>query len=417
MLALLAAVAAGVTIGGVIGAIATGDPRYVIAWSFALPISIVAAVFAGLRSASRSFRETGRAGASAAASPAGDPALARVERMQRRTAASGAPSPVDLELTVAPLDRAAYATSLRATVAPSDLDDLQPGSIIVVRRPDAAAPGVVLDLAPQPDWARLRDAERLRSGSERTVPLAADAPRWSDPADGGGTSPGSGTGGGTGGGTGARTGRPASGSGTPPASVAASRSGAPRPWRTALLALVVVAAAVAVLVPAFDSIGRLTRAVASGDLSTAGVVLGDRHREIVDALALETGGTEFVRIGFYADYALASAPSSPGALTIDGYEYRWDRTSHGDPEPIQPEDPAAALFDVDDVDFSRIPEFIDTAQQVAGIADPDSVIVSVERSPVADDSGERRIRVLVLLGAPYEDAAVLIDPATGEPMD
>ncbi|WP_430647548.1 hypothetical protein [Agromyces sp. GXS1127] len=408
MLAFLAAVAAGVTVGGILGAIATGDPRYVIAWSFALPVSIVVAVFAGLRSASRAVRDAGAA-ASVTRPTAGAPALARVERMQRGSVSDGrAPdgrAPVDLELTVAPHDRAAYRTALRATVRQTDLAELQPGSIVVVRRPDDSAAGVVLDLAPTADWARLRDAERLRSGSERTVPLAADAPPWGGSAPDGDPD--------------ARRDAADDGSGRGDPATAptpATAATARRPWRTALLALVAAVTAVVVLVPAFDSIGRLSRAVASGDLSTAGVVLGDRHRDVVDALVRETGGTEFVRIGFYVDYALASAPSSPGALTIDGYEYRYDRTSHGGPEPIQPEDPAAALFDADEVDFTRVPEFIATARDRSGIADPDSVIVSVERSPVADDSGERPVRVLVLLDAPYEDAAVILDPATGEPM-
>ncbi|WP_400996997.1 hypothetical protein [Agromyces sp. GXQ0307] len=394
MLALLAAVAAGVTVGGVLGAIATGDPRYIILWSLALPVAIVAAVFAGLRSAG-AFDPV-RAASAEVGSPAvvGDAALARVERVHRAAGpASGGEGGsrtwtdrtlVDLTLTVAPGDRGAYSTTHRAFVAPAALDELQPGSIIVVRRPDSASADVVLDLDPPAELAARRDAEQLRSGAERTVPLASAAPRWtSEPRT-----------------PEARRGRPA-----------------PRPWRTALLWAVVVVTAVLVVVPAFDSIGRITRALASGDPARAGVVLGDRHEEIVEALARETGGTVFIRIGFYGDYALASAPSAPGALTIDGYEYRYDRTEHGGPDPIQPDDPAADLFDVDAVDFSRVPEYIDSAQADAGIRDPDSVIVLVERSTVADDSGERPVRVLVLLDAPYENASVVIDPETGRPAE
>ncbi|MFB9958895.1 hypothetical protein [Agromyces bracchium] len=384
MLALLAAVAAGVTAGGVLGAIATGDPIYIILWSLALPVAIVAAVFAGLRSAG-AF-DPARAASVAAGSPAvvGDAALARVERVHRAGAPTGDRTEVDLTLTVAPDDRAAYSTTHREFVAQAALDELQPGSIIVVRRPDAASADVVLDLDPPADLAARRDAEQLRSGAERTVPLASEAPRWtSDPR-----APGPQR---------ARSGR--------------------RAWRTAFLGAVVVVTAVLVLVPAFDSIGRLSRALASGDPASAGVVLGDRHQEIVEALARETGGTVFIRIGFYGDYALASAPSAPGALTIDGYEYRYDRTEHGGPDPIQPDDPAAELFDVDQVDFSRVPEFIEAAKEDAGISDPDSVIVLVDRSTVADDSGERPVQVLVLLDAPYENASVVVDPETGRPAE
>ncbi|WP_353814727.1 hypothetical protein [Agromyces sp. SYSU T00266] len=388
MLALLAAVAAGVTVGGVLGAIATGDPRYIILWSFALPVAIVAAVFAGLRSAGAFHPERQPGAAPGSPAPSGAAALARVERVHRAGAPRGDRSEIDLTLTVAPGDRAAYSTMLRAVVSPAALDELQPGSIIVVRRPDAASADVVLDLDPPADLAARRDAEQLRSGTERTVPLASAVSPWvTGPAR----------------------------SSTHPAAARGPRS-ARRTFRTALLWTVVIVTTVAVLVPAFDSIGRLTRALASGDPASAGVVLGDRHQEVVDALARETGGTVFIRIGFYVDYALASAPSTPGALTIDRYEYRYDRTEHGGPDPIQPDDAAAELFDVDEVDFSRVPEFIAAAREHSGILDPDSVIVLADRATVADDSGARPVRILVLLDSPYENAAVVIDPTTGAPV-
>ena len=150
--------------------------------------------------------------------------------------------------------------------------------------------------------------------------------------------------------------------------------------RRILFVGVIAATAAIVLLPAYDSIGRVARAIAAGDLDSAGVVLGDRHREIVDALAAETGGTQFIHVGFYGDYALASAPSEPGALTIDSYEYRYDRASHGAPENIQPDDPSADLFDVADVDWDRIPALIEAAEQSSGIADPDGVIMLMESS-------------------------------------
>ena len=39
MLAIISAIAFGVTIGGAVGAIATGDPRYTILWSIALTVA------------------------------------------------------------------------------------------------------------------------------------------------------------------------------------------------------------------------------------------------------------------------------------------------------------------------------------------------------------------------------------------
>ena len=116
---------------------------------------------------------------------------------------------------------------------------------------------------------------------------------------------------------------------------------------------------------------------------------------------------------FYDSYALATAPSAPGALTMDVYQFRYDRTEHQGPELIQPDDPEAELFDVSEVDFTRIPEHIATAKEHSGITEPTSVIVSVERALIADESGARPVRVLVILDSPYENATVQIDAASG----
>ena len=145
-------------------------------------------------------------------------------------------------------------------------------------------------------------------------------------------------------------------------------------------------------------------------------MLGDRHQQIVDALEAETGGTQFVRIGFYSEYAIAAAPSAPGALTIDTYQFRYDRTERQGPELIQPQDPAAALFDTSQLDFSQIPGFIATAKAQSGITEPDSVIVIVDRSGVADASGVTPVRAVVSLDSPYEDATVQFDMVTGQPV-
>lgn len=376
MLAFISAIAFGVTLGGIVGSIATGDPRYTILWSISLTIAILAGTFAGLGAAGLFSR--GR-GPGDAAPPTGELALARVERIRRTGLTVNDQPQVELVLTVAPRFRPAYTTVHRQVVDIVTLPQLQPGSVIVVRRPDDAKANVQLVLDPPVDWARLRDAERLRTGADRTVPLAEQASAWAS---------------------------------EPQALFGGPRQPA-RPWRRVALAGVAVATAALVLIPAYDSIGRTVQAFAAGDPGSAGVVLGDRHAEIVDALAEETGGTQFVRVGFYDSYALATAPSAPGALTMDVYQFRYDRTEHQGPELIQPDDPAAELFDVTEVDFSRIPEHIATAKEHSGITEATSVIVSVQRAIIADESDARPLRVLVILDSPYENATVQIDAASG----
>ena len=375
MLAIISAVAFGIAAGGIVGALVTGDPLYTIAWSVAFTVGSLAGVFAAIAGFTRGLRNP----ASDQSQQSGELALARVEGIRRTGLTVNDQPQCEFTLTVAPRHRAAYTTTHRQIVDIVALAQLQPGSVIVVRRPDDAHANVLLELSPPEDWARLRDAERLRTGTDRTIPLAADAAPWaSEP-------------------------RTLGGAPKPPA----------RPWRRVLLAGAFLAAGVLALVPVYDSIARTAQAFASGNPSSAGVVLGDRHGEIVDALEAETGGSQFVQIAFYDSYALAEAPSTPGALTIDRYQFRYDRTEHQGPGLIQPTDPAGALFDANEVDFSRIPEYLALATEHTGIAEPTSVIVIVERALIADAAGARPIQVMVLLDSTYEDATVIIDAATG----
>lgn len=376
MLALFSAIALGVAAGGLVGAIVTGDWIYTVVSSIAFAIGSLAGVFAGVGSFTRGMR----AASSDGLTLPGELALARVEGIRRTGLTVNDQPQVELTLTVAPRTRSAYTTVHRQIVDIVALPQVQPGSIVVVRRPDADKANVLLEFNPPADWARVRDAERLRSGTDRTIPLAEQTTVWA----------------------------------SEPQTLAGTPKGPARPWRRLLWAGVFAASAALVLLPAYDTIGRVAVAWASGDPASAGVVLGNRHAEIVDALEAETGGSQFIRIGFYDEYALAAAPSAPGALTIDSYQYRYDRTSHDGPELIQPQDPAAALFDANELDFSQIPGFIAAAKEQSGITEPDSVIVIVERSTVADASGAMPVRAMVILDSPYEDANVVFDLGTGE---
>lgn len=371
MLRILSAVGLGVAAGGLIGSIVTGDPRYSMVWGIALTI--------GLLAGTGSVFTTSRRAVAAATDPTGELALARVERIRRTGMTVNDQPQCELVLTVAPRHRAAYTTVHREIVDLVALPRLQPGCVIVVRRPAESKANVVLVMDPPDDWERLREAERLRTGADRTIPLAATAQAW--PSE--------------------------------PETLLGIPKVRSNPAAAIVFTLVLVAAAAATLVPAYGTIGRSISAIASGDPAAAGVVEGDRHEEIVDALVREVGGPHFTSIGFYDGYALATAPSSPGALTMDDYQYRYDRTEHQGPELIQPEDPKGSLFDVSTVDFSQVRELIAAAEDESGIADPDSVIVRFQRAGVADDAGHRPVQAMVLLDSAYDDAAVTFDALTG----
>lgn len=371
MLRLLSAIGLGAAAGGLISWIATGDPRYSMFWGIALTI--------GLLAGTASVFTTSRRAVAAATDPTGELALARVERIRRTGMTINDQPQCELVLTVAPRHRAAYTTVHREIVDLVALPRLQPGCVVVVRRPVESKANVVLVMDPPDDWERLREAERLRAGADRTIPLAATAQAW--PSE--------------------------------PETLLGVPKATSNPLHAVVFALVLVIAAAATLVPAYGTIGRSITAIAAGDPAAAGVVEGDRHDEIVDALVREVGGPQFTSVGFYDGYALATAPSTPGALTIDDYQYRYDRTEHQGPELIQPDDPAAELFDVTAVDFTQVRELIAAAQHESGIADPESVIVRFQRAGVADESGSRPVQAMVLLDSAYEDASVTFDATTG----
>lgn len=373
MLSIVSAVAFGVTAGGIVGVLVTGDPRYSVFWGVSLAVGILA----GMGSL---FTTSKRVMAKANDPVTGELALARIERISRTGMTVNDQPQCELVMTVAPRHRAAYTTVHREVVDLVALPRLQPGAIVVVRRPYPEKANVLLVMDPPAEWERLREAERLRTGTDRMVPLAATATAW--PSE--------------------------------PETLLGVPKPPSNPARTALLAGVFVVALGLALIPAYNTIGRLASAIASGDPAAAGVVEGTRHGEIVDALVREVGSTQFTSVAFYDGYALATAPSSPGALTIDDYQYRYDRTEHQGPELIQPEDPAGSLFDVSTVDFTDVRGLIAEAKERSGIDEPDSVIVIFERTMSADDAGQRPVQAMVLLDSPYADATVLFDAATGE---
>ena len=130
MLAVFSAISFGVAAGAMIGAFVTGDWLYTITWSVAIAVASLTAVLAGIRSYTRGLRS----GASGRPLQAGELALARVESICRTGFSVSDQPQCELVLTVAPRHRAAYTTVHRQIVDIVALAQLQPGSIIVVRR-------------------------------------------------------------------------------------------------------------------------------------------------------------------------------------------------------------------------------------------------------------------------------------------
>ena len=148
MLAIIAAVAFGISFGGLIGAIVTGDWIYTIVASIAFAIACITGVFAGIWTFTRGIRS-----ATPGLTMPGEPALARVESLRRTGFSVNDQPQVELTLTVAPTHRAAYRTVHRQIVDIVALPQVQPGSVIVVRRAEHDQPNVLIEFNPPPDWA------------------------------------------------------------------------------------------------------------------------------------------------------------------------------------------------------------------------------------------------------------------------
>ena len=133
MLALFAAVSLGVAFGGLVGAVFTGDWIYTVVASIAFAIGSLAGAFAAFGTYTGGLRARSSDGLTLP----GEMALARVEGIRRTGLSVNDQPQVELTLTVAPRTRPAYTTVHREIVDIVALPQLQPGSIIVVRRPEA----------------------------------------------------------------------------------------------------------------------------------------------------------------------------------------------------------------------------------------------------------------------------------------
>ncbi|ADD40614.1 hypothetical protein [Stackebrandtia nassauensis] len=89
-------------------------------------------------------------------------ALARITGIKRTgTSINDAPL-CELDLVVAPFDRGAYATTVRALVDPVEIPRFQPGSVVVVARLRADRPEVSLIREPDAEWRRRANTESDR---------------------------------------------------------------------------------------------------------------------------------------------------------------------------------------------------------------------------------------------------------------
>ncbi len=132
-----------------------------------------------------------------------------------------------------------------------------------------------------------------------------------------------------------------------------------RPLRLAVFAAVAIAAAAIVVAPYQHALGQTISALQDGrlrpDLRQPEALAHAR-----DALQAEIGHDRVLSVFVAADYIIVEAPLSPGETRTDRWSYRDSQVSHEGPTTVQP-DLAEQQFSWSDVAFDRLWSLLQTA--------------------------------------------------------
>ena len=353
LLSILVKVAIGATLGGIIGAIVTGDWIYTIVWAVGLPAVILLALFGG-----RSVRGIpGKLGFS----------LARVETVQRAGANIDGSQLVDVRLTV--VGDITYTTTARGNFTDADLRTITPGSIVAVELVGANRPDARIITNPTPAVEAELAKARLDSS---TIPVASSVPAWETATT---TTPGT----------------------AKPGTTAATGGGG---GRRVLAFAIILAVAALVLIPAYQSIARGFNNIATGNWDGSDMVTGLYQQESVDQMIGAAGTSQFTDLNFYPTYILGDALSRTSEGHTDEVNWRYGRAFVEGPTFIQSTDLDAELFDAADLDFSMVADVANEAIETAGIADHGDVYAFVS----IGTSGQPEITVSI--SGQYDDAYI-----------
>lgn len=169
-------------------------------------------------------------------------------------------------------------------------------------------------------------------------------------------------------------------------------AGGGHPLRRALGILTIAVGAALVLIPSYPTIAWIGQDIAAGrpfdgrDMRT-----GLHQQEAFDRIAALIGSTEVTSIYFFGDSMAVTAPTSPGARSVDRWTFQYGRASHDGPDYSQPDDIAEELFDAGEIDMSLVAKLTREAVAEADIEDVDGVYPSITR--FGGDPPEIRISI------------------------
>ena len=360
MIRLLIALAAGAGLTAVCFSIMTGSERLVWVWITAIvlvtggiPLVVVARALGPQMGATSAQIEAARS--------AGRGGFARIDSVRRTGLLINDVPQYDLELSVAPTDRAAYRTAARELIDPMAAADFAPGTVREVVRVHEDDPRVAL----------LPRASS--SGAARhPIPPAEQLEVWKV--------------------SGRRPGGPFIGTGS---------EGRGLRW-AAYLAVAAVGAA-AVVVATKEEFALRLESLFSGE-DRASLFADGRAGDAMAALEREAGNADAFEVVLYSGFATVDLATHAGADTVDSWTWRGGFVDHEGPATVQPSDPRAERFSLDDVDWSAMPRLLEESLRQTELRRED---LSGEPYAFVDRTGNAgSIVIRVYLSTPYDSVNV-----------
>ena len=372
MLRILFFLALGFLVGGVALNATTGDTDFIWMWTTALPVAIILGTFTLIGGTLRGVRQPSLA-ESAQALNEGRAAIARITSVERTGTSINNVPVCRIGLVVVPRDRPAYRTETRMLLDPIAMAQYQPGHVKVVGRYELGRPEVWIIDEPGASWRN--------AAEEGAASIPADAAEWKADKNAGPVGP-----------------QPIIGIGPQGRSTR----------RVVYIALF----AVGLVLPVglnWEQFSAVTFEGAGGDFTEGDGLAAQRA---VDELIEVIGGTQVTELYFGDGYVSAVAPTSPGAVTADDYQYRHGDAERTGPSLIQPDDLAGELFDIGGIDFTILPEIAAKAAQATQITDESVPSVRLARSTVfSTDAGSAPgpVEMHVSLSDAYFDGSYITD--------
>jgi hypothetical protein len=171
-------------------------------------------------------------------------------------------------------------------------------------------------------------------------------------------------------------------------------------WWRALSIVTILAGAAVALIPSYGLIGWIASDVVAGrPFDGRDMRFGLHQQEAFDQVADVMGDTQVTSVHFYDSYISVSAPTTPGAKTIDRYEWRYGHAHRLGADYSQPQDIREELFDAGGMDMAVVGRVVRDSLDDADLEGVDGIYPSIRRF-----AGEEP-QINVTISSTYYDAS------------